>query len=164
MRADIFLGRTKRNARLVVLGVLVAAAGACSADEPKLDISGLHACDVLDSTQLDAIGVDHVSAQNPAGRAQGGGSNGDYTRCTWKSSPRTAWYSISVSLQPSRDNAWVGKKGKTEPVSGSRTSLLGYQMSVAAGPDRGVIGIELLRAKKPIREITEMVVENLRSA
>lgn len=175
VRADTILGRTERKARLVVLTGTLMATAACSADEPELKISGLHACDVLDAAQLAAIGVDHVSQRSPASGAQGSSAQGSgareggeistgYSRCTWKSSAAAAWSSVSVSLEPSRDNSWVGKKGKTEPVSGFRASLLGYQMSIAAGSDRGVVGIELLRAKKPIREIAGMVVENLRPA
>ena len=155
--------RTSRSRRALAVAMTAAASTvSCSADDPKIDITGVKACDVLDASQMATFGVDHISQDSTS--AKSNTSSSGYSRCVWQSmSKYPNYYSIAVSLDSRRDNDWVGDKGKTTPISGSRASLLGHIMSVAAGPDRGVISIELLGARRPIREVTETVVNNLRA-
>lgn len=148
--------RVGRRASLVAVAVLAAAA-ACSGDGESLELSGVRACDLLTKEQLADFGLDHVSSRS---HSQGN------SNCVWKSVIASfgGGYGLSVSLTAHRPNDFVRNKGeKTEPIAGFEAAKLGDAISIATGPDKGVVTVDPSnQVKRPIRDVAEAVMENLR--
>ncbi|TDB84744.1 hypothetical protein E1264_23610 [Actinomadura sp. KC216] len=70
-------------------------------------------------------------------------------------------YGLSVSLTAHRPNDFVRHSGeKTEPISGFDAAKFGDGISIATGPDKGVITIDPAnQIKSPVREAAQAVVE-----
>ncbi len=139
--------------------VLVTVAACSSAVEDKyLVLDGSKVCEVFTPAQIFEYGVGSVSAEsNNTGRDK------SFSNCVWKSISSVGGSRLLlVSFDTARLNDWIGDKNGTEPVSGYRASLFGDLISIAAGPESGVLTIDSRSAKKPIREIAEAAVARLK--
>ncbi len=135
---------------------MVAGCSSGRADK-LLVLDGSKVCDVFTPAQILEYGVGSVSNE-----ANNTGPENAYSSCVWQSiSSVNGTRGLTVSFDNMQLNDWVGDKNETEPVSGYRASLASDIMSIASGPDFGVLTIDSRGAKKPIREIAEAAVARL---
>ncbi|GAA4023589.1 hypothetical protein GCM10022247_54970 [Allokutzneria multivorans] len=144
--------------RLAGVSAVLAMAGACSSGgaDKLLVLDGSKVCEVFTPEQILEYGVGTVSAQ-----VKNSGPENAFSSCVWKSAGPSGTRLLTVSFDNKQLNDWVGDKNRTEPVSGYRASLASDIMSIASGPDIGVLTIDSRDAAKPIRDIAEAAVARL---
>jgi hypothetical protein len=145
------------------LCLVLAAAGTltgCSSGngDPTIKLDGVKACDLLTKAQLKSYGVSTVTLD----------TNEDHISvCEWGADPSAgSQTSVSVDLWADRDNGYIGKKYKTDPVDGLRTSFAmsdrDWELDIATGPTKGVISVSVLYQAKATRQLGHDIVTALR--